>query len=119
VVVAAAETALERELSRSLMSGEGEFTRRTLDEGAVLVEQGSEVDDLYLLLDGVLGIEVDGEQIAEMGPRTMLGERAPLEGGVRTATVRALAPCRVVVVPWGFVAEGGLEALAAGRRREG
>jgi hypothetical protein len=118
-LVTAAETALERELSRSLMSGDGEFTRRTLKEGEVLVEQGSEGDDLYLLLDGVLGIEVDGEQIAEMGPGTMLGERASLEGGIRTATARALAPSRVAVIPWGFVEEGRLETLAAGRRREG
>ena len=55
-------------------------------------QQGTEGDTLYLLLDGVLGVEVDGEQVAEMGPGTMVGERALLEGGVRTATLRALTP---------------------------
>ena len=117
-VVAAAESALERELSSSLMSGDAELARRRLKEGEVLAEQGSQGDDLYLLLDGVLAIEVDGEQVAEMGPGTMLGERASLEGGYRTATMRAITPCNVVVVPWGFVEEGHLEALAADRRRE-
>ena len=118
-VVAAAESALERELSQTLLAGEVDFERRKLDEGDVLVEQGAEGNELYLLLDGVLGVEVDGEQVAEMGPGTMLGERASLEGGVRTATLRAVTPARVAVIPSGFLGEPELEALAADRRREG
>jgi hypothetical protein len=117
-VVAAAETALERELSRTLLSGEVDFVRMKLDEGEVLVEQGAEGHDLYLVLDGVLGVEVDDEQVAEMGPGTMLGERASLEGGTRTATLRAITPCRVAVIPHRFVEETELEALAAARQRE-
>ena len=118
-VVAAAETALERELSANLLAGDTKLERRTLKEGEVLVEQGTEGHDLYLLVDGVLGVEVDGESVAEMGPGTMLGERASLEGGVRTATLRAVTPCRVAVIPSGFVEEHELEALAADRNREG
>lgn len=117
-VVAAAESALERELSRTLLSGEADFVRRKLDEGEVLVEQGAEGHDVYLVLDGVLGVEVNGEQVAEMGPGTMLGERASLEGGIRTATLRAVTPCRVAVIPPGFLGEPELEALAADRRSE-
>ena len=118
-VVAAAESALERELSRALLSGDAELPRRKLDEGEVLVEQGAPGDDLYLLLDGVLGVEVDGEQVAEMGPGTMLGERASLESGIRTATLRALTPCRFAVIASEFVGQGELVALAADRQREG
>jgi Cyclic nucleotide-binding domain len=117
-VVAAAETALERELSRTLLSGGGKLARRKLDDGEVLVEQGDAGDDLYLLLDGVLAVEVDGERIAEMGPGTMLGERATLEDGFRTATLRALTPCRVAVVPSELVEPAELDALAADRRSE-
>ena len=118
VVVAAAETALERELSRILLSGDTKLPRRTLAEGEVLVEQGSPGDDLYLLLDGVLGVEVDGEQVAEMGPGTMVGERASLEGGARTATLRAVTPCRVAVIASELVTEREMAALAADRQRE-
>ncbi len=118
-VVAAAETALERELSRALLSGDEKLTKRKLGEGAVLVTQGAEGDTLYLLLDGVLGVEVDGEQVAEMGPGTIVGERALLEGGVRTATLRALTPIRFVVIPRELVGEGELATLAADRQREG
>jgi hypothetical protein len=117
-VVAAAESAFERSLSRSLLSGDTKLSRRKLDEGEVLVEQGSEGDELYLLLDGVLGVEVDGEQVAEMGPGTMLGERSSLEGGIRTATLRAITPCRVAVIPSELVTERELAALAVDRQRE-
>jgi len=118
-VVAAAESALERELSRALMSGDAKLNKQKLGEGGLLVTQGAEGDKLYLLLDGILGVEVDGEQVAEMGPGTMVGERAVLEGGVRTATLRALTPIRYVVVPSELVAEGDLVTLAADRQREG
>ena len=117
-VVAAAETALERELSRNVLAGYSKLERRKLGEGETLVEQGAEGDDIYLLLDGVLGVEVDGEEIAEMGPGTMLGERASLEGGVRTATLRAQTPCRVVVIPVEIVGDRELARLAADRHRE-
>ncbi|HEY2208971.1 MAG TPA: cyclic nucleotide-binding domain-containing protein [Gaiellaceae bacterium] len=117
-VVAAAETALERELSRNVLAGYDKLKRRKLAEGETLVEQGAEGDDIYLLLDGVLGVEVDGEEIAEMGPGTMLGERASLEGGVRTATLRAQTPCRVVVIPVEIVGDRELARLAADRHRE-
>jgi hypothetical protein len=117
-VVAAAETALERELSRNVLAGYSKLERRKLGEGDTLVEQGAEGDDIYLLLDGVLGVEVDGEEIAEMGPGTMLGERASLEGGVRTATLRAQTPCRVVVIPVEIVGDRELARLAADRHRE-
>ncbi len=117
-VVAAAESALERELSRALMTGNEKLTKRTLGEGAVLVTQGVEGDKLYLLLDGVLAVEVDGEQVAEMGPGTIVGERALLEGGVRTATLRALTPIHFVVIPAELVGEGELATLAADRHRE-
>jgi Cyclic nucleotide-binding domain len=117
-VVTAAESGLERELSRTLMSGDEKLAKRKLGEGAVLVTQGAEGDKLYLLLDGIVGVEVDGEQVAEMGPGTMVGERALLEGGTRTATLRALTPIRFVVIPAELVGEGELAALATDRRRE-
>jgi hypothetical protein len=116
-VVAAAESAFERDLSRTLLSGDAKLERRKLDEGEVLVEQGAEGDDLYLLLDGVLGVEVNGEQVGEMGPGTMAGELASLGDGVRTATLRALTRCRVAVIPSELFAKHELVALAGDRQR--
>ena len=118
VVVAAAETALERELSRRLMGGDAKLGRKRLEADEALVEQGDAASELYLLLDGVLAVEVDGETVAELGPGTIAGERALLEGGTRTATLRACSACNVAVIPPDALEAADLEAIAAGRRRE-
>lgn len=117
-LVAAAESALERELSRQLLAGDTKLGRRRLEEGQTLVEQGEAGRDVFLLLDGILSVEVDGEAVAELGPGTITGERAVLEDGSRTATLRARSACNVAVVPPDAFATPDLEAIAADRRRE-
>lgn len=117
-LVAEAESALERELSRRLLGGAARLGRKRLEAGEPLVEQGDPGTELFLLLDGVLAVEVDGEPVAELGPGTIAGERALLEGGSRTATLRARSACNVAVVPADALATDELEAIAAGRRRE-
>jgi Cyclic nucleotide-binding domain len=112
--VTAAESAVERELSRRLMQG-GLPKRRMLEPGENLVEQGSPGDELYLLIDGVLAVDVDGEEVAEIGPGAIVGERALLEDGTRKATLTARTRCRVAVVPADMLDRSALEALAATR----
>ena len=117
-LVTAVETALERELAGHIMRGGGKSSIRKLKEGALLTEQGAIGDDVFLLLNGVLNVEVDGELIAEVGPGAILGERAALEGGVRTSTLRALTKATVAVVKADQLAEDQLAELSAGHRRE-
>jgi CRP-like cAMP-binding protein len=66
----------------------------------------------------VIGVEVDGTRLAEYGPGAMLGERAALEGGLRTSTLVAVTPCRVASVPAAQLDVGDLAELATGHRRE-
>lgn len=113
--VTQAETRLERELSRWLMKEEHAPERRKLEQGDALVEQGQEDTDLYLLLDGVLTVEIDGEEVAEIGPGAVVGERAVLDGGRRTATLRARTPSRVAVVPAELIDRASLNELSASR----
>jgi hypothetical protein len=115
-IVTAAESELERRLSAEVMRGGAATDRKRLSTGDTLVEQGEPGDELYLLLDGVLGVEVDGEEVAEVGPGAVLGERALLEGGTRKATLRAATPARVVVIPGDAIDRDALEELAQGRR---
>jgi Cyclic nucleotide-binding domain len=115
-IVTAAESELERRLSAEVMRGGAATDRKRLAPGDTLVEQGDPGDELYLLLDGVLGVEVDGEEVAEVGPGAVLGERALLEGGTRKATLRAATPARVVVIPGDAIDRDALEELAQGRR---
>ena len=117
-LVTEVETLLERELQGAIMRGGKKPEVRRIKEGGVLVEQGSVSDELFLLLNGVLVVEVDGEQLAEVGPGSVLGERAVLEGGARTATLRAVTECKVAVVPADRIDLDRLAALASGHRRE-
>jgi hypothetical protein len=114
--VTAAESALEREISRELMAGQNIPERRTLEPDETLVEQGAPGDELYLVLDGVLAVEIDGVEVAEIGPGAIVGEKALLEGGTRTATLTARTRCRVAVIPGELVDRQELEDLAATRR---
>lgn len=112
------ETALERQLSTTIMRADKKPEIRTIKKGKSLVEQGAPGDELYLLLDGVLDVVVDGNPVAEVGPGAILGERALLEGGRRTATLRALTKCRVAVAAADQVDRASLEELSSGRHRE-
>jgi hypothetical protein len=112
------ESALERELSRSIMREGTASKPRRLEIDETLVEQGETGNELYLILDGVLAAEVDGETVAEVGPGAILGERAVVEGGKRTATLRAVTPAKIVEVGADEIDPAVLEELAGARRRE-
>ncbi|MDQ6839002.1 MAG: cyclic nucleotide-binding domain-containing protein [Actinomycetota bacterium] len=117
-LVTVAESALERELSARIMTAGARPTVRPLGEGATLVEQGDAGDSLFVLLDGVLAVEVDGQALAEVGPGAVLGERAVLEGGTRTATLRAVTPAKVAVAAADLIDLEALAELSEGHRRE-
>jgi cyclic nucleotide-binding protein len=117
-VTTAVESELERELSASIMKEGKKLERRQLEQGDALITEGDEGGELFLLLDGVVDIEVNGDRVAEIGPGALLGERALLEGGKRTATVWAKTPLRVAVVPADAIDESALPQLAASHRRE-
>jgi CRP-like cAMP-binding protein len=116
-IATAVESELERELSASIMKAGAELERRNYEQGQAIVEQGDEGRELFLLLDGIVDVEVDGTEVAEIGPGALLGEMALLEGGKRTATLWATTPVRAVVVPPDAIDQSALEELAAGRRR--
>jgi Cyclic nucleotide-binding domain len=114
--VTAVETAFERELSRDLMTSGAVPERRTLEPDETLVQQGEPGSALFLLLDGVLAAEVDGKEVAEIGPGAIVGERAAFAGGTRTATLYARTRCRVAVIPSEVIDPQELEDLAEARR---
>lgn len=115
--VTAAESAVERELSTVVMRGGDKPDIRTVATGGVLTAQGEVADEVFLVLDGVLSVEIDGEVLAEVGPGAIVGERAVLEDGVRTSTLRALTAVRVAVSP-AALDEEALTTVRNGHRRE-
>jgi hypothetical protein len=117
-IVTAVETELERRLSVHIMREGKKPKIRRLDTGKTLVDQGEPGTELYLLLDGVLSVEVDGHAIAEVGPGSILGERAVIEGGSRTSTLRATTPTTVAIARATDLHPEVLHELASGHQRE-
>jgi hypothetical protein len=117
-VVAAVESALERSLSSGIMSGGTKPTIRTIGEGENLVRQGQAGTEVYLILDGIFVVEVDERPVAEIGPGAVVGERASLVNGTRTATLWARTAGRVASVPHDALDPQALGSLAATHRRE-
>jgi hypothetical protein len=117
-LVTAVESALEHQLSQAIMRGGGKPAIRTMQPDEVLVTQGEQGTEIFLVLDGVLAVEIDGEVVAEIGPGAIVGERAFLEGGTRTATLRATTRARVATARGEDLTPDDLAAIASGHRRE-
>ena len=118
VVLSQVESALERRLSAVVMHGGSPPTIRALAAGDVLIEQGDAGTDVYLVLDGLVTVAVHGEVLGELGPGAVVGERAVLEGGRRTATLTASTTVRVAAVDGSAIDRDELRRLVAGHRRE-
>jgi hypothetical protein len=120
-VVTAVESALERDLSLEIMRGEGKRKPQRLSPTDLLVEQGETGESsniVYLVLDGVIEVIIDGEVVGELGPGAIVGERAQLEGRGRTASLRAKTAAKVVGVPGEELNRQVLEEVAAERSLE-
>jgi mannose-6-phosphate isomerase-like protein (cupin superfamily) len=117
-VVTAAGSALERQLSNTIMQSGKKPKIRTIKEGESLVEQGKPGSEIYLVLDGMFLVEVDGQKVGEIGPGAVIGERSALEHGLRTATLWAATKARVAETSPDGLDLSELKALAETHRRE-
>jgi hypothetical protein len=121
-VVTAVESAMERDLSLEIMRSEDKRSVDRFSPGDLIVEQGEtgvSSNMVYLVLDGVLEVVIDGEVVGELGPGAIVGERAQLEDGARTASLRAKTAGKVIGVPGEELNREALEQVAAGRSRDG
>jgi len=115
-LVTQVESEVEREIGNALMQNGSKPKRQSLSQGETLVKQGDEGGEIFLVLDGIFSVEIDGDQVAELGPGAIVGERAAFEGGLRTATLTATTPARVAIFDLESADRGALEALASSRR---
>jgi hypothetical protein len=120
VLTAEAETPLERRLSQVIMRGGlGQKPKPAkVRAGTTIMAEGEAADNIVLVLDGMVQVEVGGAALAELGPGAVLGERASLEQGRRTATVRALTDCRIVSYLAADLSANDLTELVPGHHRE-
>lgn len=80
-----------------------ELVERLTDEidvpaGKVLIKEGATGHEFFIVVDGSLRVERDGQLLRKLGPGDFAGEIALIDGGPRTATVVADAPSRLLVV---------------------
>ncbi|SRR6266540_4907457 len=66
--------------------------------GTVLIEQGQERDDVFVIIEGVARVERDGREVARLTDGDVFGELALLDPGPRTATITADSPMFVLVL---------------------
>lgn len=71
----------------------------TFAPGQVLIERGTPGTGLYVVVEGQIVVETPDEGRIELGPSSVVGERALFsEDGLRQARVRALTQCAVLAV---------------------
>jgi hypothetical protein len=117
-VVSDPETKLERSLSEQIMQGGSRPEVRSLRTGEFLFRQSEETTSIAVILDGDFEVSVDDRVVGHVGPGTVVGERASLEGGRRTAALRAATECRVAELPADRFSPEQLGELALGHHRE-
>jgi hypothetical protein len=117
-VTAQPESEVERALSEQIMRGDCGPAIRSLQAGDFLFRQAEEATSIALILDGNFEVRVDDEVVGRVGPGTVVGERAALEGGRRTADLRALTDARVGEVAAQSLNAELLNELSLGHHRE-
>jgi CRP-like cAMP-binding protein len=116
--VAPPETELERALAEQIMQGGERPAVRTIGAGEYLFRQAEQGTTIAVILDGTFEVQVNGTVVGQVGPGTVVGERAALEGGGRTADLRAVTSARVAEAAPGTLSVEQLSELAHGHRRE-
>jgi CRP/FNR family transcriptional regulator, cyclic AMP receptor protein len=67
-------------------------------DGRVLTREGESGHEFFIVLDGNVEVNVQGEVVSTLGPGDFLGEIALIDGKPRSATTRAVGPTRLLVV---------------------
>ena len=70
----------------------------SLPAGTVLAREGEAGSSFVVIRAGTAAVEQAGAALRQLGPGDYFGEIALIDGGVRTATVRAIEPIDAVVV---------------------
>jgi CRP-like cAMP-binding protein len=81
-----------------------DFRERRVKEGTSIVRQG-EMSGIgfFVITEGVAAVEVDGHEVATLGPGAHFGELALISEGLRTATVTAMTPMTCLEITfWDF-----------------
>ncbi len=68
--------------------------------GRVLIEGGHYHQEIYVIGSGTASVEIEGNEVAEVGAGEVIGELGFFVHGPASATVRAKTALSVVIVPY-------------------
>ncbi len=71
----------------------------TFEPADVLCEEGAESPECFVVAEGEALVTMAGKVVALRGPHQVVGERGPLEGRPRMATVMARTTLRAYAIP--------------------
>lgn len=73
-------------------------TSLAVEPGTVLATEGTPGHQFVVVVEGTASVLIHGSEVGQIGPGMFFGELALLDGGPRTATVRALTPIQALVL---------------------
>jgi CRP/FNR family transcriptional regulator, cyclic AMP receptor protein len=69
---------------------------KELSEGTEVIAEGGFSRELFAIEDGTASVSRDGEHVADLGPGDIFGEAGMLDDSMRSASVTATAPLKLI-----------------------
>ena len=66
--------------------------------GAVILAEGQEGNNMYVVMEGELSISLEGKPLATARPGEIIGEMALINSEIRSATVTATTDCTLASI---------------------
>jgi CRP-like cAMP-binding protein len=73
-------------------------TLESVAEGKTIIREGGFSNDFYVIEDGTVKVEREGEHVADLSAGDFFGEQGLLEKQARSATVTATSPVRLIKI---------------------
>ena len=70
----------------------------TAVEGKTIIREGGYSNDFYVIEDGTVKVEREGEHLADLGAGDVFGEQGLLEHSERSATVTATSEIKLIKI---------------------
>jgi cAMP-dependent protein kinase regulator len=71
---------------------------KEVSEGTEVISEGGFSRELMAIEDGTAEVTRDGERIADLGPGDIFGEQGMLDDDLRSATVTATSPLKLITM---------------------
>lgn len=71
---------------------------KDLESGETIITEGSTGEDMFIILDGNVQVHKGNIKMAKLGPGAYFGEMSLIDKVKRSATIKTITPCKVMIV---------------------